>query len=221
MLIQRLLVGVILLLVVAGVGLAVVLSFPGSSSMTAAEIRSVFRGVEQKGAALGSPRSPLVVSVYSDVQCPACKRFDHEVLPGIVRQYVRSGQVQLILVPVAFKGGESKLGGQASYAAGEQGKMWQMNSFLLMDQKAPESGYINSSSIRKASVQAGALPGRVLSQTPLQAQRFARGEVQARQAGVQATPSFGIARRGEIAKLFVPSDPRGEGLRSRIDSLLR
>jgi protein-disulfide isomerase len=49
-----------------------------------------------KGKILGSPTAPIVIEVYSDYGCPACRNFHEQVLPTIVRDYVMTGKVQVI-----------------------------------------------------------------------------------------------------------------------------
>jgi hypothetical protein len=48
------------------------------------------------GRALGDPNAPVLVEVYSDFQCPACRTFASEVEPRLVDTYVPSGKVQYI-----------------------------------------------------------------------------------------------------------------------------
>jgi hypothetical protein len=40
------------------------------------------------GNDLGDPKAPILIEVFSDFQCPACKRFHDEELPSIVSDYV-------------------------------------------------------------------------------------------------------------------------------------
>jgi protein-disulfide isomerase len=49
-----------------------------------------------KGKILGSPSAPIRIDVYSDFECPACKKFHEEMLPLIVQEYVLPGKVAVI-----------------------------------------------------------------------------------------------------------------------------
>lgn len=48
------------------------------------------------GKAFGVPGAPLVIEVYSDFQCPACKSLHELVLPSLMKDYVAKGKVYLI-----------------------------------------------------------------------------------------------------------------------------
>jgi protein-disulfide isomerase len=48
------------------------------------------------GTAFGNPKAPITIEVYSDFQCPHCKRFHDEELPLIVKDYVKPGKAYLI-----------------------------------------------------------------------------------------------------------------------------
>jgi len=48
------------------------------------------------GNAFGDPKAPVLIEVFSDFQCPGCKRFHDEDLPLIVRDYVAPGKAYLV-----------------------------------------------------------------------------------------------------------------------------
>jgi protein-disulfide isomerase len=48
------------------------------------------------GNDLGDPKAPVLIEVFSDFQCPGCKRFHDEDLPLLVKDYVASGKAYLV-----------------------------------------------------------------------------------------------------------------------------
>jgi protein-disulfide isomerase len=48
------------------------------------------------GKAFGVPGAPLVIEVFSDFQCPACKALHEQVLPSLMKDYVAKGKVYLV-----------------------------------------------------------------------------------------------------------------------------
>src|SRR5262249_40988500 len=48
------------------------------------------------GNDIGNPAAPILIEVFSDFQCPACKRFHDEELPLIVKDYVKPGKVYIV-----------------------------------------------------------------------------------------------------------------------------
>jgi protein-disulfide isomerase len=48
------------------------------------------------GNALGNPKAPILIEVFSDFQCPACKRFHDEELPLLVKDYISQGKAYLV-----------------------------------------------------------------------------------------------------------------------------
>jgi Thioredoxin len=49
-----------------------------------------------KGKTMGNPAAPLMMELYSDFMCPACKNLHEQVLPAIILDYVKTGKAYLI-----------------------------------------------------------------------------------------------------------------------------
>ncbi len=49
-----------------------------------------------KGDSFGSPSAPIMMEVFSDFECPACKTFHDTEVPQLMRDYVSNGKVYLI-----------------------------------------------------------------------------------------------------------------------------
>ncbi|NWF70415.1 MAG: thioredoxin domain-containing protein [Chloroflexi bacterium] len=81
---------------------------------------------------IGNPNAPVVVKEYSSFDCPHCKTFHDDVLPGILER-VRSGDVQFIFVPLFGTGGIANGEGAAyaSVCALQQGGFWPFHDALF------------------------------------------------------------------------------------------
>src|SRR5579863_3219102 len=49
-----------------------------------------------KGNAFGNPAAPVMIEVFSDFQCPACKLLHDTELPRLMKEYVIPGKAYLI-----------------------------------------------------------------------------------------------------------------------------
>jgi protein-disulfide isomerase len=92
------------------------------------------------GLTMGDPKAPIVVEVYSDFQCPFCKKFTSEVEPGIVKDFVATGKVYYKYIPYRVIGPESDSAASAAYCAGDQNKFWEYHDILFANQTGEEVG---------------------------------------------------------------------------------
>ena len=93
---------------------------PGRPVPGAARALALLRGIPQSGATLGDPRAPVTLVEFADLQCPTCASFAEGALPHIIRRYVRSGRVRLILYALDAIGPDSERAARVAYAVGEQ-----------------------------------------------------------------------------------------------------
>jgi protein-disulfide isomerase len=154
-----LLVGAALVVLLAvGIGVGIAVAGNGSSSTSLKQVgtvRTMLRGIPQHGNVLGSPTAPVTMVEYVDVQCPYCDAFAREVLPTLVRDAVRTGNVKLIVRPLAFIGPDSVRGRNALVAAGKQGRFFNLMELLYLNQGTENTGWLSDDLVRRAGAAVG------------------------------------------------------------------
>jgi protein-disulfide isomerase len=88
----------------------------------------------QRDAILGSPLALVTVVVFSDFQCPFCKRLE-PVLKKLTTQYGRHLRLVFKHNPLIFHR-DAQTAAHASLCAKEQGKFWEMHDQLFAHQSA-------------------------------------------------------------------------------------
>jgi protein-disulfide isomerase len=181
--------------------------FPGVSVTPYERSKQLYIGVPQEGVTLGSPRAPLRMVVFVDLQCVLCAPFSHGVLPAIVNNYVRTERVQLVLWPLAQIGPDSAKAARAAAGAAQQDRLWQFADFFLWKQGLENSGYVTPSFLGKVSREAGAAPDGILAHAlshqlpPL----LAHAARVAKRYRVTGTPTFFMGGRGgPLARMTIP-----------------
>jgi protein-disulfide isomerase len=159
-------------LAVALIVLAIVLGFvftggssssntPARGSLTgglpgAAEAQRLFRGIPQHGNVLGSPKAPVTVVEYVDLQCPFCQEFETKAMPTLLSRYVRQGKVKIEARPIAFIGPDSERGRAGALAAGEQNRLFNYMQLLYLNQGTENTGWLDDA---MATAAAASIPG--------------------------------------------------------------
>jgi len=193
--------------IVAAVALAFVVTSGSSSSSTsnvstlpdAAASLAEFKGIPQRGNVLGKPSAPVTLVQYIDLQCPACRAFETEVMPSIVQRYVRSGKLKVEARPIAFIGPDSLLGRRATIAAGRQNRLYDFAQLLYANQGPENSGWLNDDMVTSA---AKSIPGvdvqALLDESNSgEVEAAAKAyESQATADGVRGTPALYVAKSG-------------------------
>ena len=165
---------------------------------------AIFDGVAQSGEILGQAGAPVTMIEYADLQCPFCAQYSLETLPALIREYVKTGKVRMLLRPIAFLGPDSPNGVKAVVAAALQDHGWEMAELLFQNQGPENGGWLSEEFVMDA---AAAVPG-------LDTEKFesdydsdtvrdiasATGAA-ANAAGVDHTPFFLLGKSGK------PGDP--------------
>jgi protein-disulfide isomerase len=181
----------------------------------------LFRGVPQNGIALGSPKAPVTLVEYADLQCPYCAEWARDALPPIVQEYVRSGRVRLVFRGLFFLGEQSETALRAALAAGEQDRLWDVVHGLFLHQGAENSGWVTDSLLRSFGG-VGLDTERMLDSTRsswVESQLVAARSA-ATVAGVDGTPFFQAGPTGGALERLNVSALDADTFRRELDRLL-
>jgi protein-disulfide isomerase len=206
--------GIAVVVIAVGIGIAVALS-GGSSSPPlkdvpavgsiadglpgSAAVESMFKGIPQAGTMLGDPSAPVTMEEFIDPQCPYCQEFETQVLPSLVKDYVRAGKLKIEMQPWAFIGPDSVTGQAAELAAAQQDKVFNYAELLYDNQREENTGWLNASMV--AAV-AESIPGlrvhQLLSQRSSSTVKAAQNKVDALAITlkISGTPTLFVGKSG-------------------------
>lgn len=150
------------------------------------------------GDVLGSSSAPVVMELYSDFQCPACKQFVTTELGRLWADFIQPGTLRIEARDIAFLGtgnpDESLELAAGAACAAEQERYWQFHDYVFWNQRRENKGDYTAAFIERIADASGA------DLTAWQA-CFARDDVRAaiRQAttaaqgkGINSTPTLVI-----------------------------
>jgi len=188
-----------------------------------AKADALLEGIRQRGLVLGSPKAPVTLVEFADLQCPYCAVAARESLPTVIREYVRSGSVRIVFEGLAFVGDDSETALRAVLAAGLQNHAWDMIESLYLRQGAENSGWVTAALLKEVAAEVPGLDAdRMLSEVKASAvdKQLAASERTARSANVRGTPSFFVGRtNGPLEPVDVSSFTAG-ALRPALDEAL-
>lgn len=179
-----------------------------------AETSSQLRGIPQRELVLGDPGAPVELVEYGDLQCPFCKGVAEEVLPPIIDNQVRKGQVRLVFRNFTIIGEESVDAGAAAVAAGRQGRGWNFIELFYENQGRENAGYVTDEFLEAVAEAAGVKDLERWNED--RESRSVLGQVsgttdEARGLGLTGTPTFAIKgpKTDGLEVLGTPSSPGG------------
>ncbi len=88
---------------------------------------------------IGKQNAKVVLAVWEDYECPFCGRFEKEVMPTLVKNYVDTGKMKIVFKDYQFLGPTSLLAGEWGRAIWklEPAKYWAWRK-AMYDQQPPE-----------------------------------------------------------------------------------
>jgi protein-disulfide isomerase len=173
-----------------------------------AEVTSLLQGIPQNGDTLGSPKAPVTMEYYGDLQCPICKDFTVGALPPLIEKYVRTGKLKIeyrnletaTREPETFRTQQA-----AALAAGKQRKMWNYIELFYHEQGEENTEYVTEKYLEGLAQQ---VPGLNLASwtsarnEPAFANTITSDAQAANSAGFTGTPSFLIGKTGGQLQKF-------------------
>ena len=177
---------------------------------------SILDGIPQSGNALGSPKAPVTLVEYADLQCPYCAEWTRRAFPALVDRYVRQGKVRIVFRGLAFVGPDSDRALRTAVAAGREKRLWHVVEGLYHRQ-----GHENSGWVTEALLDEVAGPRAVAARNaPWVVDEMADSSRAARVAGIAGTPAFQIGKTGGTLQT-VPLNSLGpEGIQPAIEAIL-
>jgi protein-disulfide isomerase len=221
---------VCILLVAAGLSAAIIaVSVSGAqddasptSVHDASAVEALLDGIPQRGNVLGRSDAPVTIVEHADYQCPYCAQWAVNTLPEIVDEYVRPGKVRLVFNGIAILGPDSTTALQATVAAGEQNKLWNVGELLFHNQGPEGSGWVTDDLLERIGASVSGLDVDAMMDrkaAPEVGDAIAKAQAAAQDAGVVATPSFEIGKTGGSITLVEGAQPTDE-FRRILDQLL-
>ena len=111
------------------------------------------------GDTIGRADAPVVVELYSDFQCPACRMFVTQQLHRLVDEVVAPGIARIEARDIAFLGrttpDESLALAVGASCAAEQGRYWPFHDLVFWNQGRENRGDHSAAFIERVAAEAG------------------------------------------------------------------
>jgi len=191
---------------------AIAVSSSGGSK-PAAPSPGLLAGISERNGVLGDPTAPVTVTEFVDLQCPICAKASQTVVPSVINDYVRPGDVKLQARTLSFIGPDSVRAARVAAGAEQQGRLWPFLETFYSKQGPENSGYVTDDFLRSVASTSGVNASKALafadgstSQTPL-----ARANAQAQKLGINGTPTF-VVQHGNGKPQVVSADKLADAL---------
>ncbi len=156
------------------------------------------KNVKTDGAPyIGNANAPLTLAVWSDFQCPFCKRWEVETLPQLEQEYVASGKMKIVFMDFAFLGPDSTAAAEYSHSVWKLYPQlypaWRKAMYNAQDEE--HGGFGNAASIDKlnatvAGIDATKVAADVKANSATYRATIDAHREEAQKVGINATPSF-------------------------------
>lgn len=157
------------------------------------------------GRVLGKADAPVTIDLYSDFQCPICRRAE-ELIRQIAPAYIDSGKAKVVYHNFAFIGPESEAAAQAAECANDQGKFWEYSYYLFDHQTGENVGAFSQSNLKQfaSDVKLDTTAFNACFDSGKYAQMVQKEKAEAQSRNIRATPSFYV--NGQFIEGLLPVD---------------
>lgn len=186
------------------------------------ESAAMLDGIPQSGTVLGDPAAPVKLVEFADLQCPICREHALQVLPTIVRDYVRTGKVQIDLRMIPIIGDDSVAAERAAAGAAKQDRLWNFSDVFFYNQGAENSGYVTDAFLKRMYAASGvdATKASAYAASSASAADLESAINMANRYRVDGTPTFLVGKKGGTLTKLDSGQNGADGLKSAIDGLL-
>lgn len=133
-------------------------SFSSAEKSAIRRTETLLAGIPQQGTALGSPKAPITLQFFGDLQCTSSRRVILGALPFLIRHWVRDGKLRIVYRstetdthdPAEFRGQQI-----AAMAAGRQEKMWTFIDLFYREQRREFTNYADEEFLEGIAEQTG------------------------------------------------------------------
>ena len=157
------------------------------------------------GRVLGKADAPVTIDLYSDFQCPICRRADITIRQ-LAERYIDTGKAKVVYHNFAFIGQESEWAAQAAECANDQGKFWEYASYLFDHQTGENVGAFSKDNLKKfaSDVKLDTATFNACFDNNKYANLIQQEKAEAQGRNIRATPSFYI--NGQFIEGLLPID---------------
>lgn len=157
------------------------------------------KNVKTNGAPfIGAENAPVTVAFWSDFQCPFCKKFEVETLPEIIKNYVDTGKVKVVMMDFTFLGQDSVTAAIYSRSVWKlypnRYMDWRTEMYDAQDEEG-DQGFGDATSIDALTatipgIDAAKVSADVKANTNTYQAEVGADKAEAQKIGINATPSF-------------------------------
>lgn len=155
------------------------------------------------GRVFGRADAPVTIDLYSDFQCPICRRADITIRQ-LAERFIDTGKAKVVFHNFAFIGPESEWAAQAAECANDQNKFWEYTNYLFDHQTGENVGAFSRDNLKKfaADLQLDTNAFNACFDAGKYANLIQQEKAEAQARNIRATPSFYI--NGQFIEGLLP-----------------